>query len=980
MVMSFIARLQQHLAAEPFTKKNILASSRAQGLQWLEQITRSSGKVEHTEVQTVDSFVLQHMQPVLFEHQLRYVDSQQMFWIVQRLLVKHARQRDALIPERLLSPGMVQRFADAILDLRRAGLRSNDLHPSSFESQQKGELVQTLLAGYEQYTAQNNWADLFTLVSLISETENPIPDPSLLIIPEHVHIDPLQQTVLDLITGREPIVLPCDPSFTDGASGFPAEHSSFFHATGTLAEVRAVFRPIAERNLSCDQVEILISNPREYEQAVYHLAQQLELPCSFAGGLPIGVTRAGKAAQVYLQWMASNFHADPFVQAFRQGIVQLTEDQEAGAPGTPIPGEVAADALEQSGVGWGQERYLLLKQKAEREDDVHLQPVLLRLHSFFSELLRPYSDGQTTTPAKIWSGLVHFLRRQSFYTESDHSVLLHCEETLEAMWDAADHAMAFEQALAYVHHFLDRIHCEVQPLPQPGRLFISTLQNGGQSGRPYTFILGMDEAAWNLRGRQDPVLLDEERQQISRHLLPSTELMQRRLAERNSRLALISGQVTLSCCTYHIAGNEERNPAFEMLQVFRNKTANPQAAMTDLMQAMGKPQHYSDGASLSIDTTDAWMKQLIDSEDRIIGGSAAMQNAVPFLSQGEAAEQKRMDLDLTEYDGLLDTSTHPIRSAGSTAKPLSASRLEMFANCPLKFFYQSVLGIYPKERAAFDRSEWLNPLQRGTLFHSIFEQYMKELRARYDAGIGQGEKINALPHDIAHLRSVTEQQIAETAQIVPAPSEAVFQKECDQIRRDVVIFYQMESNLDALPVFFELAIHSEQEPFLLDMGEDLTLPMRGYIDRIDETAPHQYKIYDYKTGSVTKYHKHDYFGGGTLLQHALYAWAAEQWLRRSGSDPEAEVSEAAYVFPTEKGAGQEVTLPQNKRKQTQQLLQHMLKAMEQGTFPPTDDARQCEWCDFQTVCGNHAVYMKEKHAAMEDDARFSHLLEVQRYD
>jgi RecB family exonuclease len=164
------------------------------------------------------------------------------------------------------------------------------------------------------------------------------------------------------------------------------------------------------------------------------------------------------------------------------------------------------------------------------------------------------------------------------------------------------------------------------------------------------------------------------------------------------------------------------------------------------------------------------------------------------------------------------------------------------------------------------------------------------------------------------------------------------------------------------------------------LGEELSLRLKGFVDRIDETAPHEYRIIDYKTGSSGKYKDNAFFAGGTQLQHALYAAAAEQWLRLTGIDAEARVTESAYIFPTMKGVGREVVRVQNKRRELAQVVRGLLLSMEQGLFVPTGDAARCRWCDYNGVCGAQAERMAVKRNAPDNSDALRHLLEVEAID
>src|SRR5262249_24563689 len=54
--------------------------------------------------------------------------------------------------------------------------------------------------------------------------------------------------------------------------------------------------------------------------------------------------------------------------------------------------------------------------------------------------------------------------------------------------------------------------------PLPGCVHVADLSNGGHSGRPHTFIVGLDDRRFPGPGLEDPVLLDRERHRLSQSL------------------------------------------------------------------------------------------------------------------------------------------------------------------------------------------------------------------------------------------------------------------------------------------------------------------------------------------------------------------------------------------------------------------------------------------------------------------------------
>lgn len=202
----------------------------------------------------------------------------------------------------------------------------------------------------------------------------------------------------------------------------------------------------------------------------------------------------------------------------------------------------------------------------------------------------------------------------------------------------------------------------------------------------------------------------------------------------------------------------------------------------------------------------------------------------------------------------------------------SPSQLEMYAQCPFKYFANRVLGIPQQKEYAPE----LDPDDRGTLFHDSMEIFMKEnrdlvLRARSEPD----------------LEPLLFEKLAETVESLFAKSQKTYayghpelyqhlkQKTLNQAR--LVLQKELEEAraIDAPlePSYFEWTFGKGDHPPLA--MEDLQLG--GRIDRIDvDPQTKRFLIVDYKTGSVAKFK--DRLLEGLSLQLPLYILAVRQLL------------------------------------------------------------------------------------------------------
>lgn len=965
MNTSRLTQLQEICLDYPLRKKVLVTRSLAIGHQWLERVCCEYGRVENIDVATPYSLAERFTQLSLREKGITAITTDDTYWIIQRFMHEMAQEdAEAYVRQSMLSPGIVGCFHNAITELRQALIHSGLLTPRMFESDSKGKYLCKLLDRYEQYLTKHRLADA---VELRHYVERDAQTQTLYILDRHLQLSAAEQEILHIITGDQIQVLEPDAPFTHSESSFSKVETVFFHALGPVAEIREVLRRLAENRIALDQVEIITPNAALYLPVVYTAALQHDIPCTFAGGIPIDFTVTGQAVRLYLEWLESGYHIAPILQALKLGIMRPPVTEEMVSTGSYIR------ILEKSGIGWGRERYELLERMISSEggesgengpttnpDVIPAKKLAEWFNAWFTAL--PIED-DSWTPSIIAEGLRMMMESVPKRNEDEAGAQAAILQLVKTLSNAKVHNMDRSIAIRYMREKMEQLTFGSHGIPSEGKIHVSSLQNGGQSGRPYTFIVGMDQKSWKISTDQDPILLDEERKRIGSYLATAKELAECNERARSERLGAIRGQCTMSFSSYGITDKQERNAAFELLLCYRQKSGNTEAGYDELIHALPPAVGvlYSNGP-ISLDSQEVWMNALV-SEDRFIrNGIQGLLTAYPSLKEGQQALRNRIDPMISAYDGVFNPAHYD-----SVPGVTSVSKLEMFARCSLQYFFHEVLRVRPKELVEFDRSRWLDAAQRGTLLHAIFQQYWTETN-EYE-GI----------HDRSRLERITERCLQNAKVNIPAPSEHVMSKECEHIRRDVSIFWSGELRRNSRPRYMELALHSVEGPFAVELGEGLTLSLRGFVDRVDEVAPHTYKILDYKTGSSRKYSENEYFAEGTQLQHTVYATAVEQWLRFTGADLEARVIESGYYFPTYQGQGHEITRIQNRSMDTSRLVGSMMDAMRQGIFPPTKDVRQCSWCHYSTVCGQHAEYMKEKRGNSSNADRLSPLMEVESY-
>jgi ATP-dependent helicase/nuclease subunit B len=262
--------------------------------------------------------------------------------------------------------------------------------------------------------------------------------------------------------------------------------------------------------------------------------------------------------------------------------------------------------------------------------------------------------------------------------------------------------------------------------------------------------------------------------------------------------------------------------------------------------------------------------------------------------------------------------------------------LETLGRCPHQYLLKYVLNArVPDQPAGPDT--WLAPHHRGTLLHRVFDRTLKQAR---DSDLAHSHE-RFFEFALGMLDKAADEMRAEIA----PPSEMVFLRERDELRRDLRVWVASlgEPGVEWVDFEMEFGPGRDYPPVLVQLpnSEFWTL---GAIDRVDRLPDGSLRIVDYKTGSPNKYaRKTGIFDGGRRLQHFIYSQAAEALL-------DAPVDRMEYRFPSERGKNDSRTFTRAQLASGAELIDGMLNMVARGHFLPTETSDDCRFCDHGAVC------------------------------
>ena len=262
------------------------------------------------------------------------------------------------------------------------------------------------------------------------------------------------------------------------------------------------------------------------------------------------------------------------------------------------------------------------------------------------------------------------------------------------------------------------------------------------------------------------------------------------------------------------------------------------------------------------------------------GRACALSAPLPAL---ELAGSEKELADLLKRDEALAPRVERLESVGDWKRgslsqqavrklfgpevPMSATRLDLYNSCHFSHFLRFGLDARPRERAAF------NPSEYGTFIHAVLEEVLGW--AKEHGGVGELARSEELRHEL----------VRQAADRYEKEELAGLEGETARFRQ---VFYRMKQSARAVtdsvvaelavsdfdPVRFELGFGRNQELPPVEVSNGVTLRLSGFVDRVDQWV-HEGKRYlrvvDYKTGK--KAFQFSDVEDGRGLQMLLYLFA-----------------------------------------------------------------------------------------------------------
>ncbi len=321
------------------------------------------------------------------------------------------------------------------------------------------------------------------------------------------------------------------------------------------------------------------------------------------------------------------------------------------------------------------------------------------------------------------------------------------------------------------------------------------------------------------------------------------------------------------------------------------------ARYLELLKLAALAQRPGDEATAeAIDAINGLLRQVATPEQQAELDASSLDS---YLLGSEREREGRQRLIAARQEPSLEAFL-PRRGDGSLS--LSASDLDLYLTCPLKYKFARVFSI-PQEPTINQRF--------GILIHNVLERFHKE-----DEGEGEEDGLR-------RLMSLFETGWRRSG-FGNSDDELQFR---DRARKAMRLYWERERDSDGEPVWLE-------RKFDIRIGEH---HVRGRVDRVDRLPGGGHELIDYKTGERKSEAQLE-----SDLQLALYRLAArEAW------ELEADTGSYYYVLDAEKVAAP--SKPDDAERVERTVLQVGEGVLGQD-FEPRPSPTVCGWCDYRLIC------------------------------
>ncbi|MDX1965133.1 MAG: PD-(D/E)XK nuclease family protein [Pirellulales bacterium] len=544
-----------------------------------------------------------------------------------------------------------------------------------------------------------------------------------------------------------------------------------------------------------------------------------------------------------------------------------------------------------------------------------------------------------------------------------------------ARWEKWSGVAERQITLADLFHELQLI-CDSECLPPDndgvGRVQILSAPAARVGEWDYLFLAGLTEKAFPLPGQSDRLYSGEEMRCLNQSGTRFTERTERANEELLLFYELVTKPVRGLVLSYPALDDkaESLSPSPYLQEVLRVCGQTPVQPIQSLSPVPPADRVVCSPREALLRAMDSALAGTIDPLARQLS-PATGQPSAPLLAGLRSLAARASGPEFGSWEGMLGhTELAQLQRRFGDDHCWSISQLELYAECPFKFFADKILGLAPPADLAFETDY----LRRGIWLHAALAKLYREWQAT-------GQTLADWTDRPAEYARLCARVARETA---PDGGEGELGAVFLQLDEKFVLKlltahlqqaekYQKQNLAELRPRHFEVAFgpgktSDRDDPLCTSKpwkftAEEFTLNLSGQIDRIDlgqiGSEP-VFRIIDYKSGKTVPKLNEDILAAGQALQLSLYAWAVRAHLAPDqglvpwqigywalqGDGPVfhglAEQKEGK-LMATEAWTTAAEELPRR--------VAGLVRGIQRGEFPMFNENDKCtSGCDYKTIC------------------------------
>lgn len=984
-----IQKIQSICEEFPFQEKYLVIPSYRMKGQIQKYLNDHGLQSVNLNIVSAGSIAMEWAEPDILKNGSKVLSGNDVADLIGEVLAKLKGQgKLQFLRDTLITPGLNRVISNGILELKKNGIRSGVVNLSALQSTGKRNDLEQIYATYEGLLKEKNYLDHADLIEIAIKNidETGVKSAACYIMPR-TKLSYLEQELLSRLNPHEQMSEDKDnTAYELNLAGKPwRTHKAY----GEYNEVKAVIREIVLGKIPLDSVLVAVTTAEPYTQLFYQLLQaylpgpgvanaRTELPITFGTGLPIIFTNPGKLVLALLKWVKYGYRSHDLISIFSSG--SFKEETQT------ISRETIIRVIKDSNLKWQRKTYHktfgIHREYLERKIiEYATNPTLQKIYQQRMEALDwldqvleeeilpnlPEADELGRVNAdQLYRGISRIIQKYK-HILGDLDKHGYDAVLAELSGSLKTEPVLISEAVDIVVDRIKQVRTMISD-PVPGKLHVTTYYTAGWIDREHTYLLGLDVGKFPGMAVENPFLLDEERVAVADHwLVTSLEKIEDKIKSMNRFLDSVPGQLTLS---YSCFNNVDQRAQY------------PSSLYVDARDAIGEERvtgFLTTNPQECIDESDEWIRLAMTKG--AMGEAATLKQL--FALHPEFAHLKSKISKEACVPGRVVVSNPATVDPRISGRVQSASALADYLNCNYKYLLKHIMNLKEFKEKEFDTIGWLDPLESGSLFHEVLEEFHN--RAMKDPKIRSDETLA-----IETIQKIANDTIKQYEEDLPTASAFYTATKKEDILMDCQIYAQEEvqhhNRYEPIRTEFRFGFEGD---LVLPLGEGEQIRIMGAIDRIDRLPDGQgLLIVDYKTGGNSSYRILDDLEAPFLnqksLQPALYYMALKELSKK---EPLGEVKEAVYHFVNRKGDYEERTIyfSRESEKQYQIGLSNMFQQMVEGEFEQSEvteklDGKKsaseifaasylCRYCGYKEICAqalpNNQTEEEQEEEVME---------------